>query len=56
MLDAIGDMALLGAPLLARYEGRYAGHAMNNALARALLARPAAWREVSAPRRLAAVG
>ena len=56
MLDAIGDMALLGAPLLARYEGRYAGHAMNNALARALLARPSAWREVSAPRRLAAVG
>ncbi|MBV8105273.1 MAG: UDP-3-O-[3-hydroxymyristoyl] N-acetylglucosamine deacetylase, partial [Hyphomicrobiales bacterium] len=56
MLDAIGDMALLGGPLLARYEGRYAGHAMNNALARALLARPNAWREVCAPRRLAAVG
>ena len=56
MLDAIGDMALLGRPLLARYEGRYAGHAMNNALARALMARPAAWREVSAPRPLAAVG
>jgi UDP-3-O-[3-hydroxymyristoyl] N-acetylglucosamine deacetylase len=56
MLDAIGDMALLGGPILGRYEGRYAGHAMNNALARALLARPGAWREAPGARRLAAVG
>ncbi|HEX4741518.1 MAG TPA: UDP-3-O-acyl-N-acetylglucosamine deacetylase [Caulobacteraceae bacterium] len=56
MLDAIGDMALLGGPILGRYEGRYAGHAMNNALARALLARPNAWREAPGARRLAAVG
>ncbi|HWE99414.1 MAG TPA: UDP-3-O-acyl-N-acetylglucosamine deacetylase [Caulobacteraceae bacterium] len=46
MLDAVGDLALLGYPLLARYEARYAGHALNNALARALLARPEAWRLV----------
>ncbi|HEY5071532.1 MAG TPA: UDP-3-O-acyl-N-acetylglucosamine deacetylase [Caulobacteraceae bacterium] len=43
-LDAIGDLHLLGAPILGRYEGRYAGHALNNALARALLADPSAWR------------
>jgi UDP-3-O-[3-hydroxymyristoyl] N-acetylglucosamine deacetylase len=56
MLDAIGDMALLGGPILGRYEGRYAGHAMNNALARAVLAQPRAWREVAAPSQLAAAG
>ena len=43
-VDAIGDLATLGRPLIGRYEGRYAGHALNNALARALLARPEAWR------------
>ena len=48
-IDAVGDLYLLGAPLIGRYEGRYAGHALNNALARALLARPSAWRATSAP-------
>jgi UDP-3-O-[3-hydroxymyristoyl] N-acetylglucosamine deacetylase len=43
-LDAIGDLFLLGAPLLGRYEGRYAGHGLNNAVARALMAEPKAWR------------
>ena len=43
-LDAIGDLATLGYPLLGRYEGRLAGHALNNALTRALLARPEAYR------------
>ncbi len=43
-LDAVGDLYLLGAPLLGRYDGRYAGHGLNNAIVRALLARPAAWR------------
>jgi UDP-3-O-[3-hydroxymyristoyl] N-acetylglucosamine deacetylase len=43
-LDAVGDLSLLGAPLLGRFEGRYAGHGVNNALVRALLARPQAWR------------
>jgi UDP-3-O-[3-hydroxymyristoyl] N-acetylglucosamine deacetylase len=52
-LDAIGDLYLLGAPLIGRYEGRYAGHALNNALARALLARPDAWRRTVAPAPLA---
>jgi UDP-3-O-[3-hydroxymyristoyl] N-acetylglucosamine deacetylase len=45
-LDAIGDLYVLGAPLLGRYEGVKAGHAINNLLVRELLANPRAWREV----------
>ncbi len=41
ILDAIGDMALAGAPLVGRFEGRRSGHALNNALLRALFADPA---------------
>ena len=41
ILDAIGDMALAGAPLIARFEGRKSGHGTNNALLRALFADPA---------------
>jgi UDP-3-O-[3-hydroxymyristoyl] N-acetylglucosamine deacetylase len=44
ILDAIGDLSLLGAPILGRFEGVRAGHGVNNALVRELLARPAAWR------------
>ena len=43
-LDAIGDLYVLGGPLLGRFEGVLAGHGLNNALVRALLARPQAWR------------
>ena len=43
-LDAVGDLSLLGAPLIGRFEGRYAGHGINNALVRALMAQPEAWR------------
>ncbi|RYG15444.1 MAG: UDP-3-O-[3-hydroxymyristoyl] N-acetylglucosamine deacetylase, partial [Caulobacteraceae bacterium] len=43
-LDAIGDLYVLGAPIRGRFEGVYAGHSLNNALVRALLARPEAWR------------
>lgn len=43
-LDAIGDLYVLGAPILGRFEGVLAGHAVNNALVRALLAQPQAWR------------
>jgi UDP-3-O-[3-hydroxymyristoyl] N-acetylglucosamine deacetylase len=43
-LDAIGDLYLLGGPILGRFEGVLAGHGLNNALVRALLARPNAWR------------
>src|SRR5215471_5047646 len=40
ILDAIGDMALAGSPLVGRFEGRKSGHALNNALLRALFANP----------------
>ena len=43
-LDAVGDLYVLGAPILGRFEGIYAGHALNNLLCRALLAQPRAWR------------
>ena len=43
-LDAVGDLYVLGAPVLGRFEARYAGHALNNALIRAVGAEPAAWR------------
>ncbi|HEX4178733.1 MAG TPA: UDP-3-O-acyl-N-acetylglucosamine deacetylase, partial [Rhizomicrobium sp.] len=47
ILDAIGDMALAGAPLVARFEGRKSGHATNNALLRALFADPGNFRKVT---------
>ncbi|SEN82503.1 UDP-3-O-[3-hydroxymyristoyl] N-acetylglucosamine deacetylase [Paracoccus alcaliphilus] len=47
MLDAMGDLALAGAPLLARYTGHRAGHAMTNRLLRALFADPTAWEWVT---------
>jgi UDP-3-O-[3-hydroxymyristoyl] N-acetylglucosamine deacetylase len=46
ILDAIGDMALAGAPLIARFEGRRSGHALNNALLRALFADESNYRMV----------
>ncbi len=51
MLDAVGDLALAGAPIIGRYVGDKAGHALTNTLLRALFARPDAWRwEPAAPR------
>jgi UDP-3-O-[3-hydroxymyristoyl] N-acetylglucosamine deacetylase len=46
ILDAVGDMALAGAPLLARFQGIRSGHAVNNALLRALFSDPSAFRRV----------
>jgi UDP-3-O-[3-hydroxymyristoyl] N-acetylglucosamine deacetylase len=43
-LDAIGDLYVLGAPILGRFEAELAGHAVNNLLVRALAANPQAWR------------
>jgi UDP-3-O-[3-hydroxymyristoyl] N-acetylglucosamine deacetylase len=43
-LDAIGDLYVLGAPVVGRFEGELAGHKINNQLVRALLAHPSAWR------------
>ncbi|WP_298158313.1 UDP-3-O-acyl-N-acetylglucosamine deacetylase [Brevundimonas sp.] len=55
-LDAIGDLYVMGAPLLGRYEGYKAGHSVNNLLVRALLDAPHAWREVVLEPQLANVG
>ncbi len=40
----MGDLYLLGAPLIGRFEAVRAGHAINNALVREIMARPNAWR------------
>lgn len=48
MLDALGDLSLAGAPILGRYTGNRAGHAMTNRLLRALFADPFAFRMVDA--------
>jgi UDP-3-O-[3-hydroxymyristoyl] N-acetylglucosamine deacetylase len=55
-LDAIGDLYVLGSPILGRYEGRFAGHALNNDLVRALLANRRAWRFRPADLALAQAG
>lgn len=47
ILDAIGDLYLLGHPLLAAYSSHKGGHALNNLLARALLQQQDAWELVS---------
>jgi UDP-3-O-[3-hydroxymyristoyl] N-acetylglucosamine deacetylase len=46
-LDALGDLALFGHPILGRYEASCSGHALNNALVRAALAQPEKWRLVT---------
>ena len=46
VLDALGDVTLLGMPLIARFVARKSGHAMNQALVRKLLADTAAYRVV----------
>jgi len=43
ILDAMGDLYIVGHPLLAAYSAFRSGHAMNNQLLRALLAQPQAW-------------
>lgn len=47
MLDALGDLALAGAPILGRYVGLRSGHRLTNELLRALFARPDAFRAVT---------
>lgn len=47
ILDAIGDMHVLGKPLLASYTAFKGGHALNNRLLRALLADATAWEIVT---------
>ena len=47
VLDAIGDLYLLGHPLIGAFSGFKSGHALNNALLRAMLADESAWEFVT---------
>ena len=47
ILDAIGDLYLLGRSILGEFSGHKSGHALNNKLLRKLLATPDAWEEVT---------
>ena len=46
ILDAIGDLYLLGSSLIGAFSGHKAGHALNNRILRELLADESAWEEV----------
>lgn len=47
ILDAMGDLYALGAPILGEYRAYRSGHALNNRLVRALLDQPQNWRWIS---------
>lgn len=47
VLDAIGDLYLLGHPLIGAFTGYKSGHALNNALLRSMLADESAWEFVT---------
>ena len=47
VLDAIGDLYLLGHNLVGSFEGYKSGHTVNNALLRELLARPETWEVIT---------
>jgi UDP-3-O-[3-hydroxymyristoyl] N-acetylglucosamine deacetylase len=47
ILDAIGDLYLLGHPLIGAFSGYKSGHALNNRLVRELVAQRDAWEYVS---------
>jgi UDP-3-O-[3-hydroxymyristoyl] N-acetylglucosamine deacetylase len=46
-LDAVGDLYLLGRPIIGAFYGRKSGHALNNLLVRKLIADASAWEEVT---------
>jgi UDP-3-O-[3-hydroxymyristoyl] N-acetylglucosamine deacetylase len=47
ILDAIGDLYLLGYSLIGQFKGYKSGHALNNQLLRVLLANQDAWEIVT---------
>ncbi len=49
-LDAVGDLALAGAPILGAYRSRRGGHRLNSLVLKAMFADPEAWILVEAPR------
>lgn len=48
-LDAIGDLALAGAPLIGAYRSVRGGHKLNHAVLNALISDPSAWTMVEGP-------
>jgi UDP-3-O-[3-hydroxymyristoyl] N-acetylglucosamine deacetylase len=56
ILDAIGDLALLGHPVLGHLDASKAGHALHAALCQKLIATPEAWEIVEQPARPALEG
>lgn len=62
ILDAIGDLALAGQPLIGAYRTTRGGHKLNHAVLSALMADPSAWRVIEAtepvrrPRGMAQIG
>ncbi|WP_209425994.1 UDP-3-O-acyl-N-acetylglucosamine deacetylase [Pararhodobacter sp. SW119] len=55
MLDAMGDLAVAGAPILGRYTGHRAGHTLTGRLVRALLADPANYERMPVDAKTAAI-
>lgn len=49
VLDAIGDLYLMGHPIIGCFQGFKSGHTLNNKLVRALMAQPSAWDMVTFP-------
>jgi UDP-3-O-[3-hydroxymyristoyl] N-acetylglucosamine deacetylase len=49
-LDAVGDLALAGAPILGAYQSRRGGHRLNTLVLKALFADADAWTMIEAPR------
>jgi UDP-3-O-[3-hydroxymyristoyl] N-acetylglucosamine deacetylase len=49
VIDAVGDLALAGAPLIGAYRSVRGGHKLNHAVLTALMADPTAWAYVEAP-------
>ena len=47
VLDAIGDLYLLGNSLIGEFKAHKSGHALNNMLLRELIAQPDAWEVVT---------
>jgi UDP-3-O-[3-hydroxymyristoyl] N-acetylglucosamine deacetylase len=47
VLDAVGDLALAGAPVIGHFRGVRSGHALNRRVLEALFAEPLAWCETT---------
>jgi UDP-3-O-[3-hydroxymyristoyl] N-acetylglucosamine deacetylase len=47
ILDAIGDLYLLGHSLIGAFNGHKSGHALNNRLLRELIRQREAWEEIT---------